>query len=95
MSLSENRCPLLRDMRQNQRADVRSSGFAAGLGRQAAKRPSACCGRIAITAPAAANYCRASTRGSGIETQPAVPVVGERQTWMKMQEPARARPSVG
>jgi hypothetical protein len=31
--------------------------------------------------------CSASTRGSGIATQPAVPVVGERQTWMKMHAP--------
>jgi len=52
-------------------------------------------GRMAITAPPEANSCRASTRCSGSATQPAVPVVGERQTWMKMQEPACALRSVG
>ena len=64
-------------------------------GKHPGSRESAPRGKTASTAPSAVKSCNASTRASGNATQPAVPVVGERQTWMKMHDPAFLRASVG
>src|SRR5262249_24296848 len=74
---------------------VTVAGRTVGAGRQLWKRSNAVAGRIASTAPARQNSCKASTRASGSPTQPDVPVSCALQISMKIHEPRRVARSLG